>query len=168
MSVPPSADTVTVYRIATEAPAYGANDLRGIGSQTTGGRWNPVGVPVVYASTTRALACLETVVHLEYRSPLPLNRFLVEITVPRHAWDERTVFDPAAIGGWDAEPAGIASIGWGARWLSDGTTLLADVPSILVPEERNVLLNPAHPDMVAVTARTMRRWRYDDRLRPLG
>src|SRR3712207_8444198 len=54
----------TVWRIATDTPDYEANDLSGAGAKVTGGRWNEKDVPVVYASETRALACLETVVHL--------------------------------------------------------------------------------------------------------
>src|SRR4051794_4873417 len=54
----------TVWRIGTDTPAFDADDLSGAGAKATGGRWNAAGAGVVYASQTRALACLETVVHL--------------------------------------------------------------------------------------------------------
>jgi RES domain-containing protein len=73
--------------------------------------------------------------------------------------------DRAAPAGWDAEPAGKASLDWGMQWLASGSSLLAKVPSIIVPEEFNVLLNPAHPDIGAVTTTVVRKWLYDARLR---
>ena len=54
---------ISVWRIATDTPDYTADDLSGAGARATGGRWNARGTPLVYASTSRALACLETVVH---------------------------------------------------------------------------------------------------------
>ena len=133
----------------------------------TGGRWNHKGTAVLYASTSRALACLETVVHLA-KTPLPLNRYLVEISVPLTAWKAARAVDPAALPAWDAEPAGKASLDWGTQWLASGATLLARVPSIIVPEEFNVLLNPAHAEIGSVKAIVLRKWLYDARFRRLG
>ena len=161
----PTAAGVTLYRIGTDAPAYEAHDLSGTGSKFSAGRWNRSGQAVVYASTTRALACLETLVHLARRQPLALNRYLVEIVVPDDAWHARTRFDQSLHVGWDAEPPGLVSLAWGRTWLQGSTSLLAEVPSAIVPEEANVLINPAHPEIVRVTARKVRRWRYDPRLR---
>ena len=53
-----------LWRISADTRRYQADDLSGRGAETTGGRWNEVGLPVVYTATTRALACLETMVHL--------------------------------------------------------------------------------------------------------
>jgi hypothetical protein len=64
---------------------------------------------MLYTSTSRALACLETVVHLAGES-LPLNRYLVKLTVPIKAWKAAMVVDPTKLVGWDAEPAGEASL----------------------------------------------------------
>src|SRR5690349_11297518 len=55
------------------------------------------------ASYSRALTCLETVVHLSSGDPLPLNRYLVEVKIPIGLWSARTRFDPAPHIGWDAE-----------------------------------------------------------------
>lgn len=155
--------TVRLWRIAAETPAYAADDRSGEGARRTGGRWNRAGTPMVYTSSTRALACLEVLVHLAGRA-LPLNRYLVEFEVTDEAWDRRTVADPAVLVGWDAEPAGLSSLDWGTRWQRSGERLLAEVPSLIVPEESNVLVNPAHPDMRNVAARKVRRWDFDLRL----
>jgi RES domain-containing protein len=157
--------SVTLWRIGTDTPDYEAHDLSGKGAEKSGGRWNRIGTPLVYASTSRALACLETVVHLA-KVPLPLNRYLVDITVPMSAWADATVLDPAGLIGWDAEPAGKASLDWGTRWALSRTTLLARVPSVIVPEEFNVLINPAHRDAARLSATKVRRWLYDTRLMP--
>ncbi|MEJ7811513.1 MAG: RES family NAD+ phosphorylase [Gemmatimonadaceae bacterium] len=155
---------IRLWRIGTDAPTYQARDLSGKGAELSGGRWNRKGTPLVYASGTRALACLETVVHLGTGEPLPLNRYLVEITVPPAAWAARTMFDPAANVGWDAEPAGQISLDWGTAWARAASTLLAEVPSVIVPEECNYLLNPAHADLATLAAAKVRKWTYDMRL----
>lgn len=156
---------VSLWRIGTDTPAYTAEDVTGVGAEQTGGRWNRKGTPMVYASSSRALACLETLVHLN-SGDLPLNRYLVEIRVPASSWARRTSFDAAAGVGWDAEPAGMVSLEWGAAWAAAGATLLAAVPSVVVPEEYNVLINPAHREATGVSAIKVRRWIYDARLRP--
>ena len=154
-----------LWRIASDTPEYQANDLTGRGAELTGGRWNRRGTPLIYASTSRALACLETVVHLGGRT-LPLNRYLVEIVVPAEEWRSRAIFDSHANVGWDAEPAGMVSLDWGTAWANGALTLLAEVPSVVVPEESNVLINPRHPAASALRARKVRRWTYDARLIP--
>lgn len=154
----------TVWRIATDAPDYEADDLSGAGAQATGGRWNPQGTAVVYASATRALACLETVVHLS-AGGLPLNRYLVEIDIPEDIWTAAPRETLATLRvGWDAEPPGRASIGFGAAWLDAGSSAVLFVPSAVVPEEFNILINPRHPDTRRITATKQRRWTYDPRL----
>jgi RES domain-containing protein len=155
--------SVTIWRIAADTPDYQAHDLTGLGAELTGGRWNRCGTPMVYASTSRALACLETVVHLGAAS-IPLNRYLVEITVPGHEWASRTTFDRASGVGWDAEPAGMVSLDWGSAWAAGARTLLAEVPSVVVPEESNILINPRHTAAASLRARKVRRWLYDSRL----
>jgi RES domain-containing protein len=153
-----------LWRIATDTADYGSDDLMGKGAQVTGGRWNRKGVPMIYASTSIALACLETLVHLKGGLPLPLNRYLVRIDLPQASWDARTVFDPAAHVGWDAEPPGLVSLDWGTHWTQGRSSVLAQVPSIVVPEEPNVLIHSRHPDLVGLTATKVRKWTYDPRL----
>jgi RES domain-containing protein len=154
----------TVWRIATDTPTYEADDMSGTGAKVTGGRWNTPGVAVVYTSQTRALACLETVVHLN-AGGLPLNRYLVEVTIPDAIWADAQLTTAVRLPvGWDAEPAGRASIEFGTRWIRSNVSALLVVPSVLVPEEFNVLINPQHSDSATITAAKTRRWLYDTRL----
>lgn len=153
-----------VWRIAADTPDYGADDLSGKGAEKTGGRWNRKGTPLLYTSSSIALGCLETMVHLAGGVPLPLNRYLVQITIPPDAWRRRTLFDGAAHVGWDAEPPGLVSLDWGDRWARSAKSLLAEVPSVVVPEEFNILINPTHASAARLEVRKMRQWRYDLRL----
>ena len=151
-----------VWRIATDTPRYLAEDLSGKGAEATGGRWNEKGVPVVYASETRALACLETIVHLN-AGGLPLNRYLVSIEIPDAVW-ARAVRHTSPPVGWEAEPAAMVSIQFGTKWLASNSSALLIVPSVIVHEEYNVLVNPSHADSKGLKATKIRRWTYDPRL----
>jgi RES domain-containing protein len=152
-----------LWRISTDTPEYTADDLRGEGAKVTGGRWNQVGEAVVYTSETRALACLETLVHLG--STLPFNRYLVRVEIPDDVWMNAITLQEADLKvGWDALPAGKVSMETGSKWLAGGRSCLLVVPSIVAPEEKNVLVNPAHADHRKLTATKVRRWLYDPRL----
>ena len=156
--------SITVYRIGAETPNYLAEDRTGAGARLTGGRWNRKGSAVIYTSSSRALACLETLAHLSRDGALPYNRYLVEYAIPESAWLVRARFDRSAHVGWDAEPPGLVSRAWGTSWRASGRSLVAEVPSVLIPEESNVLLNPAHPLFASVMLRKVRKWLYDPRL----
>ena len=157
--------TVSVWRIAQDARNYEADDVSGKGAEITGGRWNHKGTPLLYTSASRALACLETVVHLN-AGGLPLNRYLVEIVIPAPAWRAATIVTAASARvGWDAEPAGKTSMDFGTAWVRSAESLLLIVPSVVVPEEANVLINPLHADARTLHAVSVRRWLYDPRLK---
>ena len=163
MPKPAAPASVSVWRIATDTPDYTADDVTGKGAELSGGRWNARGTPLLYASASRALACLETVVHLTSGLALPLNRYLVRIDLPADVWAARTVIDAAQHIGWDALPPGRVSIAWGTAWAREAATCIAQVPSVIVPEEHNLLINPRHPDAARITITQQRRWLYDPR-----
>ncbi len=159
----PRAATISLWRIAVDAPAYRATALDGAGAERTGGRWNQPGTPVVYTSTSRALACLETLVHLN-QAGLPLRRLLVEIRVPAAVWASRIVLRPGDLEAWDVQPASLASQRWGSAWARGARAVLAEVPSVIVPEEADVLINPRHAEAELLRAVVSRTWTYDGRL----
>ncbi len=157
--------SVALWRIAIASRTLVATDLDGRGAELSGGRWNSPGRPVVYASTSIALACLETLVHFN-AGGLPLNRVLVRIDMPDDLWVQRQALDVADLpAGWDAVPAGPVSAAVGDAWLDALASPLNLVPSAIVPEEFNVLLNPRHDSASRVTAVVVRPWLYDGRLR---
>jgi RES domain-containing protein len=161
----PSAQPVRLWRIAGDMPNSPADELNGEESVESGGRWSHPGTALVYLCTNPALACLETLAHLP-PGPLPQDRFLVEVQVPADLWAARRVFAAVECPGWDAVPHGPNSQDWGMRWIQAQDSALACVPSVIAPELRNVLVNPAHPAVLRIFARKCRRWTYDPRLRP--
>lgn len=154
----------TVWRIAADTKDYPADDLTGKGAEITGGRWNQKGTAMLYAATSRALACLETFVHLN-SGGLPLNRYLVAIEIEEGIWNAARNETAATLPvGWDAEPASLTSIDLGTAWAKSSTSLLLSVPSVIVPDEANILLNTRHPDAARLKVRKVRKWLYDPRM----
>lgn len=157
--------TVALWRIATDTPQWSADDLAGKGAASRGSRWNHPGEPVTFAATSVSLAAWETRAHLgKSASRLPWNRFLVRIDVPDAVWAARLVLQRPVSVGWDAIPEGLVSRELGSGWLRGGASALLVVPSVIIEEEDNVLINPAHPDAGALTATKVRRFVYDHRV----
>ena len=149
------------WRVGTETVSYRADDLSGQGAAINPGRWNDQGEAVVYAAQTSSLSVLETAAHVD-SSGFPLNRFLVEIRIPDELWAAREVTDAAGLDrAWSAIPAGMASVRYGSAWLFSGRSLLLLVPSVIVPEEPVVLINPMHPNAIRLSATVARRFDYD-------
>ncbi len=119
---------------------------------------------MVYTSSSVALAYLETLVHLA-AGDLPLNRYLVKIEVPDTTWKKAGVFNPENHVGWDAIPVGMVSQDAGESWAAARTSALLIVPSVIVPDELNILINPTHPDAAKLHAKKLKRWTYDPRTR---
>lgn len=153
-----------VWRIALDAPLFKADDLSGEGAKKSGGRWNKKGTPVLYTSESIALACLETLVHINAQG-LPLTRYLVRIDIPMRVWNLAKKLNAKTAGiGWDAMPAGTASIERGQKWLQSNASALLLVPSVVIPQAGNVLINPLHPDIKLIKAKKIEKFSYDPRL----
>ena len=156
--------SVAIWRIAIARSGLPATDLGGNGAAIAGGRWNSPGRRAIYTSASIALACLETLAHLNSAS-LPLQRYLVRVDVPDDVWAGRTTLVPANLpAAWDALPAGQASMGFGDKWLDEGRTALLQVPSVMIPEEFNFVFNPRHTDAARISDKSQREWTYDARL----
>jgi RES domain-containing protein len=96
---------------------------------------------------------------------LPLNRYLVEVTIPDDVWANAQAQTPSSLPvGWKAEPAGQVSIQFGTTWVRSRRSALLVIPSVIVQEEFNVLISPAHADSARIAAVKLRRWIYDPRL----
>ncbi len=159
-----AAGAVAIWRISKETPEFAADDISGGGAKAVGGRCNRKGTAAVYASMSIALATLETRAHLGGNIAIR-NAFLVRIDVPEALWASRCTVSLANLPqAWLAEPPGAASIDFGERWLQACTHLLLLVPSIFVPEEWNIVINPAHPDAGQLRAEVARHNLYDPRL----
>jgi len=148
-----------LYRIAKESFI---RDLSGSGPRLYGGRWNPKGVSVIYTSENRALAVLELFVHMS-RTVIPPNLSLATIEVPDTASKkEMTVKD--LVRNWRSFPAPPELAEIGASWIKSKKSLLLRVPSVIMPSETNVLINPAHPEMGGVRILKIESYSFDERL----
>jgi RES domain-containing protein len=155
---------IWLWRVASDTPAWAADDLSGKGAAAAGARWNHPGERVTYAATSISLAAWETRAHFAKGERLPWNRYLVRIHVPDAVWAARTVLARPPAVGWDAIPEGQVSRNAGSAWVKVGTSALLVVPSVIIAEEDNVLINPAHLDHAHITAQKWRRFVYDHRV----
>jgi RES domain-containing protein len=150
-----------VWRLAR--PEF-AERLDGEGSRIEGGRWNPVGVPALYTSEHLSLSVLEVYVHLppQMRDILPVLA-AVQMSVPDRAGVTRVM--PERLSELLAsENSTAACQEIGQAWISRGHDLVLRVPSIFVPEESNLILNPLHPHMADVRIVSSREFHFDSRL----
>lgn len=138
--------------------------MSGKGAAGKGARWNHPGELVTYAATSISLAAWETRAHFGRGAALPWNRFLVRIDVPDDVWAARQMLSRPPPVGWNAIPEGIVSRNEGSAWLKAGTSALLAVPSVIIYEEDNILINPAHVDSVRIVASKVRRFVYDHRV----
>lgn len=167
---------VSLWRIATTAGKYRADDLSGAGAAAVGGRYNSPGTAVVYASSCVALAVLETVVHFAAPATAQANRYLIEIVVPRAVYEARQVLEVDALHKrhpfWDAVPFAEVSQRIGDAWVRGNGSALLQLPSAIVPcrgvPDCNLLINPQHPDAASVRVARREKFVYDPRLAPGG
>jgi RES domain-containing protein len=143
---------VIVHRLAKA----GFAGLDGEGARLYGGRWNSPGRPMVYSAASPSLAVLEVLVHLDLPPELmPDDYRLLAIEIPDDAAVERLDDVPA-------EARACAAVG--DDFLARGAALALLVPSVIVPQERNVLVNVRHPDMGRVRITGDEPFRFDPRL----
>lgn len=147
-----------VWRIARRRYAL---DRLGIGARETGGRWNRPGTGVIYAGGSVAIAALEKFVHLA--GIVPSDLVLVRVELP-HDCSVETARPSDLPRGWDVVPPGPASMDFGTQWARENRSLVLYVPSVLVREEPNAVLNPGHREFSAVKMTIARRFRYDTRM----
>jgi RES domain-containing protein len=132
--------------------------LTGEGARLVGGRWNSPGLPLVYSSESLALCLAECLVHIPSRLPADYHAFKIEF--PEDAAERLDLTLLKA--DWETDLGYTRAIG--DQWIVQRRSLALVVPSVVLPESMNVLLNPAHPDMSAVIV-TARAFQFDPRLR---
>lgn len=124
---------------------FAAEAFSGEGARRFGGRWNSRGVPMVYASSSLALAAIELFVHLDPNQQ-PDDLVYVSATLPagepRRSVEEKDL--PAAWWLTESHHGLEATRALGDAWAKSGDSLALEVPSAALRPERNVLINPAH------------------------
>jgi len=141
-----------------------AKDLSGEGARLAGGRWNHKGTPMIYTAASRSLAALEALVHMSQADFL-IKRKIVLIEIPETIVPQ-TIDKSALPKNWRRYPPPFKLADIGTQWAVSMKNLLLQVPSAVVPDEFNILINPAHPDMKHVTVAEIEDFNFDKRLDP--
>ena len=132
-----------VYRVEREK--YLKTTLSGIGaSMTKGYRWNSLNTKLMYTAESRALATLEVSVHLDLNEDLPTDRYYIEIEIP----DDITILEVKIEDlpkDWNYKPPTITTQTIGDDFVLENEAAILKVPSCIVPQEFNYLINPNHP-----------------------
>ena len=148
-------DALVAYRIADGRYPL----LDGAGAQRRGGRWNSPGKAAIYGALTYAGALLEVLAHGGI-GKVPRTQRWIRIEIPKGV----AVEEAGAVSGWEASDQ-IASRAYGDRWLDEKRSVALIVPSLVGrPNERNIVINPAHPDFTRLRASEPEPVIWDSRL----
>lgn len=133
-----------VWRICRQP--YVTHALDGLGGLHASGRWHNRGQPIIYAASSAALAALEVLVHVD---PLtaPADMRLLTLDLPEDLAIE--VLEISALP---------------TAWLRSRRTVALSVPSAVIQVERNILLNPLHPEAEGITLISDEPFSFDLRL----
>jgi RES domain-containing protein len=149
-----------VWRICREIHAAGA--FSGEGARRFGGRWNSRGVPMVYASTSLALAAIELFVHLE-PNQAPVD--LVSISASLPEGEPTRTLQPADLPEqWWSEESLPATRELGDQWIHAASSLAMMVPSVPIRSEWNILVNPTHPRIGELKVDSAKAFVFDARM----
>lgn len=145
------------YRIGDPTGAFPIFDATG--SQFTPGRWHTPDASMIYASEHYSTAMLEKLVNGLGR--LPPNQHYVEITIDAGVSYE--VFSQAHHPGWAGRDP-IVARAYGRAWRLENRSAILIVPSVVARIERNILINPAHPQFTGIRAGLHQPVWWDERL----
>lgn len=150
-----------LWRLSTDRRA---RDLSGGYGLVNSGRWNGVGRPIIYVSNNAALPVLEKWVHTLHPSRLP-PQVMVQYSLPDTVSIENLDISSLPTD-WQTNEAATQKIG--DQWLDSQASLLLLVPSVIVPlpdaPDRNVLINPHHPDAATIGVTEITPFTLDIRL----
>lgn len=139
---------------------HAATAFTGEGARLHGGRWNSRGVSVVYTSESRALAALESLVHLN--PPLTFQYVAIPIDFDEAFVEKiarRTL--PAD---WKEEPPPPSAQSIGDLWVGEARSAVLELPSMIIPGESNFLLNPQHRDFKKIKIGKPEPFAFEPRL----
>ena len=132
----------------------------GEGAARTSGRWNSRGVLVVYASATKSLAALETLVHLNPSAFFAYKIFRIQF--------DETLVEHVSLAAlppdWQSKPPPPTTKAIGDAWVRASRSAVLALPSVIIPNEINYLLNPAHVDFKKIKIGPPEDFAFDARL----
>ncbi|RYE57719.1 MAG: RES domain-containing protein [Sphingobacteriales bacterium] len=147
-----------LYRISV---CKRASDLSGAGAKLFGGRWNSIGVPMVYMASSRALAALEVLAHLTAIQD-PENFCITVFDVPESSVTEIELH--LLPDNWNTHPAPSSLKKKSDAFVKSNTALLLKVPSAIIEDEYNYIVNVAHPLLSEIKILSSKPFIFDKRL----
>ena len=123
------------------------------GAAAAGGRWNPIGTPMLYTAQHLSLACIEVLVHLD-KSQWPRD----------YVWSKTELSAAPTILAFESLSSILSCQAAGHAWVNAVHRLAIGVPSVIIPEEFNVLLNPLHAAYNSLVWSDPQPFRFDPRL----
>lgn len=133
----------------------------GEGARRYGGRWNSKGTTIIYTAGSLALSAMEMVVNLP--RPNLLREFVrIPVRIP-----PKLIIDfplDQLPNNWNSRPVSPSTKIIGDRWVHEGSSSVLKVPSVVIPQEYNYLLNPNHPDFEILSIGTPIGFLFDPRL----
>lgn len=136
------------------------DDISGTGAKLYGGRWNSPGIPMLYLAGSVSLAMLEMLVHLQFADK-STDFALLDIQAPSYDQLQKLQADKLKQD-WQEDVDYTRFIG--DEFIKQGQQLILQVPSAIVEEEYNYLINPLHRLFDKVTVENTRIIRFDERL----
>lgn len=131
--------SIQVWRITNKK--YAESAFTGEGARLWGGRYNSIGTPAVYTSGSLSLALIEILIQTNDRSELK-SKILYQANIP-----EKLIQTPSLKelpDQWNQIPVSKASQFYGDRWINEMIHPVLQVPSVVVPQEYNFVINPQH------------------------
>jgi len=152
-----------VYRI--ERKKYLDTTLDGLGASISDGfRWNSKNTHIVYSAESRSLALLEIAVHLDLSEDLPNDRYYVEIDIPDDI--KITILNIVDLpDNWDEKPPTLKTQYIGDDFVKSGVSAVLKVPSCIIQQEFNYLVNPYHSDSKRIKITSKNKLIFDSRLK---
>ncbi len=139
-----------------------SKDLSGEGARLNGGRWNHKLTPCLYTSASRSLAILEYTVNVNI-DDIPRALSMTTLEIPDKKILRLTIADLP--GDWRATPAPASTKDFGTQLLKNNEYAVIQIPSAVIPDENNYLLNPMHKDSLLFSAVDVRDFVYDIRIK---
>lgn len=136
------------------------DDISGNGARLFGSRWNSKGIPMLYTTEHISLAALEMLVHINY-TEVPVSFHVLSVFIPDNATIAALQYNKLKLT-WRNDTGYSTFIG--DEFIKSKESLCLQVPSAVVQEESNFLINPLHVDFKKVRITAARQFKFDNRL----
>ena len=150
-----------VWRIT--ARSFSDSAFSGEGASIVGGRWNSKGKRMVYTAEHLSLAILEVFVHLNVPMVEPDSFVIIPAEIPENISIEYLTIEQLPLG-WQSSEQKTSLKVLGDRWLDSGNTVILAIPSAIVPQELNYLINPQHSDFDRLIIHPAQIYNFDRRM----